>query len=276
MSLDVITLALAKSYTDQHGGSGVDPNDIAKAVADYLAAHPIEETDPTVPEWAKAKTKPTYSAAEVGAIAQSDLQAATDAALAQAKASGEFDGPRGPAGAPGKNDTDGHTPVKGTDYWTAADKAEIVDDTKNAIDLSSYAKLSDLAPLTGTTDELTPTQVYEAVSEGIPVKVQYADTTYGLLSFTAFNVAESLNVIVSQTIVYYNGVYILAELVGNKSENAWDSNSTMLAQKTDVPDIPSTLPNPYALIIKIGSTTVTYDGSTAQTVTIDDGTEVSY
>lgn len=31
-----------------------DPEAIAKAVADYLAAHPIEETDPTVPEWAKA------------------------------------------------------------------------------------------------------------------------------------------------------------------------------------------------------------------------------
>ena len=86
--------------------STVSPEDIAKAVADYLAAHPIEETDPTVPEWAKAKTKPTYSAAEVGAIAQSDLQAATDAALAQAKSSGEFDGaagPRGPAGANGKS-----------------------------------------------------------------------------------------------------------------------------------------------------------------------------
>lgn len=88
------------------GLGSVDPDDIAKAVADYLAAHPIEETDPTVPSWAKAKTKPTYSAAEVGAIAQSDLQAATDAALAQAKASGDFDGPagpRGPAGAPGKD-----------------------------------------------------------------------------------------------------------------------------------------------------------------------------
>lgn len=91
------------------GLGGVDPGDIAKAVADYLAAHPIEETDPTVPEWAKAETKPTYSATEVGAISQADLQAATNAALAQAKASGEFDGatgpagPQGPAGAPGKD-----------------------------------------------------------------------------------------------------------------------------------------------------------------------------
>ena len=89
--------------------------------------------------------------------------------------------------------------------------------------------------LTGTTNELTPTQVYDAVSAGIPVKVKYTDSTYGLLSFTAFNVAESLNVIVSQAIVYYNGVYILAELFGNKSNNSWGFKSTILAQKTDIP-----------------------------------------
>lgn len=89
-----------------NGMGGADPDDIAKAVADYLAAHPIEETDPTVPEWAKAEEKPTYTAAEVGAISQDDLQAATNSALAQAKASGAFDGaagPQGPAGAPGKD-----------------------------------------------------------------------------------------------------------------------------------------------------------------------------
>lgn len=40
--------------------------------------------------------------------------------------------------------------------------------------------------------------------------------------------------------------------------------------------IPTALKNPNALTIKIGSTTVTYDGSTAQTVTIADGSEVSY
>ena len=41
-------------------------------------------------------------------------------------------------------------------------------------------------------------------------------------------------------------------------------------------DIPTALKNPNALTIKIGSTTVTYDGSSAQTVEIADGTEVSY
>jgi hypothetical protein len=49
-----------------------------------------------------------------------------------------------------------------------------------------------------------------------------------------------------------------------------------LARPEDIPTIPTALKNPNALTIKIGSTTVTYDGSTAQTVTIDDGTEVAY
>lgn len=163
------------------GVGGAEQDTIAKAVADYLAEHPVEETDPTVPEWAKAEKKPTYTAAEVGAVAQADLQTATDAALAQAKASGAFDGAkgadgkdgtngkdgadgkpgaagadgvtphigdngnwyigstdtgqpsRGAAGAKGDTGADGKTPVKGTDYWTAADKQEIVNDVLAAL-----------------------------------------------------------------------------------------------------------------------------------------------
>lgn len=45
------------------------------------------------------------------------------------------------------------------------------------------------------------------------------------------------------------------------------------ANKTTVP---TALKNPNALTIEIGNTTVTYDGSAAKTVTIADGSEVSY
>lgn len=75
-----------------------DAEAIAKAVADYLTEHPLEETDPTVPEWAKAEKKPTYTAEEVGAIANTELQTAINSALAQAKTSGEFDGAKGDPG----------------------------------------------------------------------------------------------------------------------------------------------------------------------------------
>ncbi|MFW5609155.1 MAG: hypothetical protein ACOCNF_06905 [Prevotella pectinovora] len=62
-------------------------------------------------------------------------------------------------------------------------------------------------------------------------------------------------------------------------EASWDAKSNFSGNYNDLtnkPTIPTALPNPNALTIKIGSTTVTYDGSTAQTVTIADGTEVSY
>ena len=97
---------------------------------------------------------------------------------------------------------------------------------------------TEVTPLIGTTNDLTPTQVHNAVSAGIPVKVQYTDNTYGLLSFTAFNVAESLKVIVSQTIVYYNDNYILAELFGNAIQGGgWGFKSTMLAELVDLDNL---------------------------------------
>ena len=173
-------------------------------------------------------------------LTQDNLQTATNTALAQAKASGEFDG------ADGKSA-----------YQYAQDGGYTGTETEFAEKLAQEQ-------LVGTTDSLTPTQVYQAVSAGIPVKVQYLDETYGLLSFTAFNVAESLNVIVSQTIVYFNDVYILAELNGNKSDNTWGTAFTTLAQKTD---IPAALPNPNALTFT-GAVTGSYNGSDPLSVNI--------
>ena len=129
--------------------------------------------------------------------------------------------------------------------------------------------------LTGTTDALTPSQVYQAVLAGTPVVIKYTGSIYGELSFTSFNIANGFMIIVSQTIVYFNNNYILATLTGSLS-GGWTFVATTLAEKEDIPTVPTALKNPNALTIKIGSNTVTYDGSTAQTVTIADGTEVSY
>ena len=126
---------------------------------------------------------------------------------------------------------------------------------------------AEVTPLTGTTSTLTPTQVYNAVSAGIPVKVQYTDSTYGFLSFTAFNIAESLYTIVAQAIVYYNSVYILAELGGNIQAGNWFTEFTVLAEKSDIPDIPMAIPNPHAITFT-GAVTVSYDGSAPMTVKI--------
>ncbi len=49
------------------------------------------------------------------------------------------------------------------------------------------------------------------------------------------------------------------------------ASDTRLASTDDIPVMPTVLPNPHALTIKIGSTTVTYDGSSFQTVEIANG-----
>ena len=110
------------------------------------------ETDPTVPAWAKASTKPTYTASEVGAdasgtanslisahntatdahgdirtalnnkLSSSELQAAINTSLAQAKASGEFDGADGKDGkdgAPGEKGEKGDTGANGKNGTSA-------------------------------------------------------------------------------------------------------------------------------------------------------------
>nr|DAM60623.1 MAG TPA: nucleoid-associated protein [Caudoviricetes sp.] len=345
-----------------------DPKAIAKVVANYLAEHPVEETDPTVPEWAKAETKPTYTADEVGAISQDDLKTATNNALAQAKASGAFRGDKGDPGAPGakgepgepgkdgvsptvstaattggtkvtitdakgshefvvkdgangadgsngkdgtngKDGADGkpgtagadgvtphigdngnwylggtdtgkpsrgapgasgHTPVKGTDYWTAADKQEIIDD----IHLVFYIDLAGKYP--NYTCQVAMDDIKAAYNSGYNLVCRCALGAYtatlplfvpmpaantwifsgsGALAAMGFP-AQSL------TIAIVNGTV--------------QASDTRLASMDDIPTIPTALKNPNELTIKIGSTTVTYDGSVAKTVEIADGSEVRY
>lgn len=124
-----------------------------------------------------------------------------------------------------------------------------------------------LTPLTGTTETLTPMQVYNAIKSGKSVILQYMDDTYGLLSYTNFNVAESMNVIAANTIVYFNNTYVLAELWGDTTRNVWGFETTTLAQKQD---IPTKLPNPYALTFT-GAVNEAYDGSSAKTIEIPSG-----
>ena len=54
------------------------------------------------------------------------LGPAVNTALQAAKDSGAFRGDKGDPGAKGDPGKTGKTPVRGTDYWTAADKQEIV------------------------------------------------------------------------------------------------------------------------------------------------------
>ena len=87
-----------------------------------------------------------------------------------------------------------------------------------------------LTPLTGTTTTLTPMQVYNAIKSGKSVVLQYMDDTYGLLSYTNFNIAESMNIIVANTIAYFHNTYVLAELWGDTTTNVWGFETTSLVE----------------------------------------------
>lgn len=62
-----------------------------------------------------------------------DLISAVDGKLRYNGSDVGLKGDKGADGADGKDGTNGKTPVKGTDYWTAADKAEIVNGTLAAL-----------------------------------------------------------------------------------------------------------------------------------------------
>lgn len=83
-----------------------DPDAIKNAVEDYLEQNPVEVPVQSV-NGQTGEVKLT--AEDVGAISQDNLQTAANDVLAQAKESGEFDGPQGPKGDPGETGPAGPT-----------------------------------------------------------------------------------------------------------------------------------------------------------------------
>lgn len=86
------------AYIDSLRGEGVSKEQIAAAVEAYLLEHPVDVPVTSVNGKIGAVE---LTAEDVGALAQDELQTGVDAALEQAKASGEFDGPQGPQGEKG-------------------------------------------------------------------------------------------------------------------------------------------------------------------------------
>lgn len=144
--------------------------DIANAVADYLEKNPIE-AGATAEEAAQIQQNKT----DIEQLTQDKLDAsalpeAVNEALAQAQASGAFKGeqgepgPAGPAGADGQPGKDGKTPIKGTDYFTEADKQEIAEAAAGLVEVPEAT----MKPLTFTGAVNATYDGSEAVSVEIP------------------------------------------------------------------------------------------------------------
>lgn len=112
----VIAGGLTNTPTDPSLFGGATPEQVAAAVADYIAKNPVNA--PSAEQIASAVEEYLKNNPISGGVDAEQLTQAVNAALQTAKESGEFDGPQG---EPGK------TPVKGEDYFTEADKAAIVD-----------------------------------------------------------------------------------------------------------------------------------------------------
>lgn len=243
----------------------VDPAEIKNAVTEYLAKNPVKESDPTVPAWAKEKNKPTYTAKEVGAVASSELSSAVNDALAQAKASGEFDGRDGMDGKPGANGKDGAKGDPGEDGKSAYEYAQ--DAGYTGSESAFAAKLAEEHALACFTSQTTPAQVVAAIDAGKNVILIHTDDTFGMLVFTGFLYVQSVNAGVSSGIWDFEGTPMRFSLLGDVGTGKWSFTYDMLADIDDIPEIPGALPNPNALTFT-GAVSGTYDGSSAVTIDI--------
>lgn len=112
--------------------SNLEGEGLANAVAEYLAENPIE-AGATEEEAAQiVQNKEDIEKLNTDKLDADKLPEAVNDALAQAKASGEFDGD---PGIPGKPGADGRTPVKGVDYFTEADKQEIAERASQDVEI---------------------------------------------------------------------------------------------------------------------------------------------
>lgn len=125
MSLDVMTLALAKSYTDQHGGGG------GASTADGVSYTNKQLAGATNVKGALDElVKDAHTHSNKSILDKLDV---VSGKLQYDGSNVGLKGDKGDTGDPGVKGTDGKTPVKGTDYWTVADKQSIVNDVLAAL-----------------------------------------------------------------------------------------------------------------------------------------------
>ena len=189
-------------------------------------------------------------------------------------------GPQGPAGAPGKNGAagaDGVTPHIGDNGHWYIGSTDTGKPSKGEQGPGAEVFYIDLAgSYPDYTCPVAMTDIKAAYEAGKVLECRFAMGQY-IATLPIFLPMPSVNTWIfsgsgSLTEMGFAAQSLTIAIVNGTVQ----ASDTRLASKDDIPSIPAALPNPNALTIKIGSTTVTYDGSSAQTVEIADGTEVSY
>ena len=90
-----------------------------------------------------------------------------------------------------------------------------------------------IAPLVGTTQTITPSQVLAAIKEGRDIALQYEDSYYGAFVFSAFNANEKLGIVVSNSILQqWDGLTVT--LMGFVDGAGWIFRATNTPTMTDL------------------------------------------
>lgn len=228
-----VTVEMLSELSDKLGNLGnlttTAKNNLVAAINELKSGTAV--TEATVSGWGFTKNMGTYSK-PTGGIPKDDLAYPVLYALEQAAE----------AEAHTRNQTRHITDEERTAWNAKQDKLIAGTNITIAADGKTVSVAGGITPLTGTTADVTPRQVHQAILAGTPVVVKYTDGTYGELSFTNFNVADEFMMIVSQTIVYYRDSYVLAELAGSLG-GEWFFYSTPLARTDDIPKKTSQLTN---------------------------------
>ena len=223
---------------------------VQNAVNNYMAANPIDETDPTVPDWAKQQTKPKYTASEVGAIPDttkipsktSDLQNDSGFLTEHQDLSGYA--------------TKGEIPKTASDV--GADASGTAENKVSAHNTATDAHNEIRLLVQGLTDRLN------ALADS-------DDETLDQMSEVVAYIKSNKSLIDAIT----TGKVSVSDIVDNLTTNVSNkplsaAQGVILKTMIDEITIPEKLPNPYSLTFT-GAVAGIYNGSEALTINIPSG-----
>lgn len=89
--------------------------------------------------------------------------------------------------------------------------------------------------LSGSTEEITPTEVANAMKVGKQILISYTDSTYGKFIFSNFVISEKMNIVLSSVYLTTNFGVFSETLVGSLETGEWYFYLETLARKEDIP-----------------------------------------
>lgn len=232
-------------------------------------AHPIEETDPTVPEWAKQPEKPTYTASEVGALPVGTKIPSKMSELMND--SGFLTEHQDLSGYATKDEIPKTASEVGADTSGTAESkvsAHNVSDTAHNDIRLLVQGLTERLNALADSDDTTLDQMSEVVAY-----IKSNKSLIDAITTSKINVSDIIDNLTTNVsnkpLSAAQGVALkaLIDAIIVPTKLSELENDSGYAKTTDIPD---KLPNPHKLTFT-GAVKAEYDGSGAVTVTIPEG-----